>query len=189
MSNERPDICAACGGKCCLRAPGVSFPEDWGLPGEEGEERLAAALASGRWKIAWTYKLNEKFWSDDWDAQPHESNEDLVARWDKELDLAMNGRQIKMGEDLLVYPAHKGVEGDAVAEVYYGGPCGFLSKRGCELSFLARPRECRALEPSKFGLCEGERGAQQQAAVEAWRPYGEFLRQLAETKDILVAGG
>ena len=44
------NTCRDWGGKCCKRAPGCAFPEDFGLP---NIERLNAALASGRWAIDW----------------------------------------------------------------------------------------------------------------------------------------
>lgn len=48
VTNERPDLCTPCGGKCCKREPGYTHPDDWGSADAEREPRITAALASGR---------------------------------------------------------------------------------------------------------------------------------------------
>jgi hypothetical protein len=48
--HDYPDICKACGGRCCQGMPGIAFPEDFGLPATEA---LKAAFASGQWAIDW----------------------------------------------------------------------------------------------------------------------------------------
>lgn len=48
---ERPEICTACGGKCCQRMPGCNHPVDFGLPSDNAA--LLAALRSGNYAIDW----------------------------------------------------------------------------------------------------------------------------------------
>lgn len=53
-SFERPDLCGPCGGKCCKRAPGAAFPEDFGAPDRAAVAvALKARLATGRWAVDW----------------------------------------------------------------------------------------------------------------------------------------
>lgn len=48
--NERPSLCARCGGECCRTRPGLEEPERFlGAPDPAGA--LASALASGDWVI------------------------------------------------------------------------------------------------------------------------------------------
>lgn len=54
LNFQAPEICAACGGACCRRAPGIAHPEDFGAPDRADlRRRVEAALASGRWAVDW----------------------------------------------------------------------------------------------------------------------------------------
>jgi hypothetical protein len=63
-------------------------------------------------------------------------------------------------------------------------PCTFHGATGCELTFEARPIECRALEPkaSPWGkpdnACEAHAGGKRERAIE-WAPYQDLLRRVA----------
>ena len=138
---ENKEICAKCGGKCCFKSPGVTFPEDWGLPSIEGEAKLKEALLSGKWCVDW---------------------------WE--------------GDDESLYyvrPAYKGLK-SPVFHGGWGGPCGFLTKRGCELTHDQRPAECRELIPVEDGPCVGNPEFNKRAASIAWMPYKEFFAKLKE---------
>ena len=47
------EICATCGGACCIDSPGLSSPEDFGAP-DLGvmDRKIRAALDTGRWAIS-----------------------------------------------------------------------------------------------------------------------------------------
>ena len=47
LNNQRPDICAPCGGKCCQTAPGAYFPADFGTTDAEIRASVRAALLAG----------------------------------------------------------------------------------------------------------------------------------------------
>ena len=44
------EMCAACGGQCCKRLPGIASPEDFSLP---DTTQLIEALKSGKWAVDW----------------------------------------------------------------------------------------------------------------------------------------
>lgn len=48
MSNENPEVCAKCGGRCCKHFPGIALPKDF-----DGEQSIIDALVSGMWAIDW----------------------------------------------------------------------------------------------------------------------------------------
>lgn len=51
-ANERPDLCAPCGGKCCEIWPGIPHPEDLGAPDLDTlRASVSALLRSGRWVV------------------------------------------------------------------------------------------------------------------------------------------
>lgn len=130
-------------------------------------ERLTAAFATGRWAI------------------------DLWYGEHRHLIEAMRG------EVLIVRPAVQGSESAdhvfdelepedddadaftrAVRRMYPPRhPCTFHSNAGCELTFEARPIECRALEPMPRPVaCVPHAGAKQERAIE-WLPYQDMLRE------------
>lgn len=47
-SNENPEMCSKCGGRCCKGMPGIAMPEDFDM-GRGIEQELRAAIASGYW--------------------------------------------------------------------------------------------------------------------------------------------
>ena len=50
-NNERPDLCAACGGACCRTRPGIEAPGRF-LATEDPAAALGAALSSREWLLA-----------------------------------------------------------------------------------------------------------------------------------------
>jgi hypothetical protein len=53
-NNERRDICAICGGKCCKNVPGIAYPQDFGfdqMASEKIYERLVQLFSSMCWQI------------------------------------------------------------------------------------------------------------------------------------------
>ena len=47
LNNQRPEVCAPCGGKCCHNAPGAYFPGDFGETDAEIRAGVSAALLAG----------------------------------------------------------------------------------------------------------------------------------------------
>lgn len=59
--NQKPSVCAPCGGKCCKRRPGYPWPEDFGATPAEIESKLAERLRSGKWTIDWSDYSDTQF--------------------------------------------------------------------------------------------------------------------------------
>lgn len=161
-STVRPDLCGPCGGACCQRMPGICSPEDWGAPDVTTmRERLATALASGRWAVDW------------WEGDPrggeyNSHDEDWVYTHPE-----------RVGRAYYVRPAIRENEG-RVFHPSWGGPCTFHGTTGCALAHGEKPEECRALVPRRTsgGSCRSLRGDKQDYAVR-WLPYQQTLRDVA----------
>lgn len=147
--HERPDLCAACGGQCCLTRPGVEAPERF-LAQPDPTAALAAALASGEWVLAEHLGVP---WVDG--IEPPEEERRRVIRYPRPATLLERGRG--------------GAPSDALA------PCAFLDPGGCRLSFEARPRMCRALVPDPGTGCEGDWGRLEAAL--AWLPHQPWVER------------
>lgn len=52
-NNEHARACATCGGKCCLRMPGIYLPEDFGSSPEEVEETVRRLAGEGMVQVDW----------------------------------------------------------------------------------------------------------------------------------------
>jgi len=143
-SNERPDVCRACGGECCLHRPGIEAPDRF-LAAPDPPAALAEALTSGNWVL-----LEHR-------GVPYEPGE---ARDPADVDR------------ILLYPRPATVAERASRQALRGGessPCVFLDPEGCRLPFAERPRMCQSLEPSAGDDCECE--WDQRAAALAWLPW------------------
>ena len=140
--NERPEICAACGGACCRTRPGVAGPERF-LAAADPSGALAAALAGGEWVLAEHLGVP---WVDG--VEPPEAERRLVLWYPRPATVA---------------------ERSGAAPDEAGSPCVFLGEAGCRLAYLERPRVCRSLEPDAGGECEAAWGRQEAAL--AWRPH------------------
>jgi hypothetical protein len=138
-SNERPELCAECGGQCCLLRPGIEAPERF-LAAPDPAAALVAALASGEWVLAEHVGVP---WVDG--AEPPEEERRRVIRYPRPATILERGG---------------GVPRDDLA------PCTFLGPAGCRLAFDDRPRMCRALVPSPGFECEGDWGRREAAL--AW---------------------
>ena len=55
------------------------------------------------------------------------------------------------------------------------GTCIFLTKTGCKLSYIKRPRECRMLEPSE-GQCKAH--SNKEECADGWSQYAQLLTDL-----------
>jgi hypothetical protein len=149
-ANENPTLCSSCGGKCCKQMPGITHPEDWGLPSDTS--RLEAALNSGRWAIDW------------WEGDPENTTGDYM--------------KDNVDRAFYVRPATQGNEG-LLMDASWGGACTFHSEIGCTLSTNDRPKECRDLKPAEGGSCSMTTEFTKRNAAIAWLPYNDFLYSLS----------
>lgn len=145
---EQPDICAPCGGACCKRYAGASFPTEWGANADEIREKIREAILTGKWVV------------DAWDGDPR-GIEHGDARY---VSIAY-----------YIRPAHKDRTGWLV-DLSYGGECVFLSESGCALG-EKRPTGCKGLEPKRNDGCVVQYGSKQDAAI-AWLPYHDMILEL-----------
>ncbi len=156
MTEERPDLCAPCGGACCRTRPGVESPERF-LSAADPAGALAEALASGDWVLARQHGVR-------WEGGTPPPDD---VRW----------REIRVPRPATVAERGAGLA-DPGPEP---SPCVFLGDGGCRLSFGARPRMCRDLEPWADGECVA--GWDLPDAARAWAPHQELvsdaLRRLA----------
>lgn len=147
-NNERPDLCAACGGACCRTRPGIEAPGRF-LAAEDPAEALAAALRSRDWLLA----------------------EHVGVPW-------VNGVPPPDEERyrVLRYPRPATVAERAVGAPLPPGDfadCVFLAPAGCRLPFPERPRMCRSLAPSADGDCVAAWGRREAAL--AWREHQDLV--------------
>jgi Fe-S-cluster containining protein len=147
-NNERPDLCAACGGACCRTRPGIEAPARF-LTGSDPTAALAQALASGAWVLAehvgvpWTNGV-----------PPPDEDRYRVLRYPRPATLSEQGLDAALASD------------DA-------GACAFLDPGGCRLAFEDRPRMCRSLEPAADGECVA--AWDRRAAALAWLPHQDLV--------------
>ena len=149
MSNESP-ICAACGGACCKRCPGMYSPEDFGAPDRSAmRERIAAGIQAGRVQIDW------------WEGDPRISGFASVMA---PMVRCLFPRAPVAGDDPLFSPS-------------WGGLCALLTPRGCELTFAERPAACRLLEPYVIPLwaCMQPPQGDKQVMCCEWVAYQDVL--------------
>lgn len=143
-NNERPTVCAACGGRCCRTRPGVEAPDRFaGAPDPVGA--LAAALGSGDWVLLEHLGVP---WRDG--VPPPDADRYRVIRYPRPATLAERGRG---------RPDASGEPSD----------CVFLGAAGCRLAFAERPRMCQSLEPVSDGDCAAP--WDRRAAALAWLPH------------------
>jgi Fe-S-cluster containining protein len=60
------DLCKKCGGRCCKKIPGFTWPEDLMVDNESFEESIFKLFISGNWSIDW------------WEGDPREGKDDIV---------------------------------------------------------------------------------------------------------------
>ena len=143
-NNERPDLCAACGGACCRTRPGIEAPGRF-LAAEDPAEALAAALRSRDWLLAEHVGIP---WRDG--VPPPDEERYRVLRYPRPATVA---------ERAAGGPLPPGEFAD----------CVFLSPSGCRLPFQERPRMCRSLQPSADGDCVA--AWDRRSAALAWREH------------------
>jgi hypothetical protein len=143
-TNQRPTLCAPCGGECCRTRPGVEAPERF-LAADHPVAALAAALGSGDWVLLEHLGVP---WRDG--TPPPEAERRRIILYPRPATLLERetGRVLTSGEP---------------------SPCVFLEPGGCRLAFAARPRMCRSLVPSATGDCQAE--WDRRAAALAWLPH------------------
>jgi hypothetical protein len=148
---ENADLCRKCGGRCCKLLPGTAHPQDFGLPGENGEQKVKEALGGGRWAIDW------------WVGDPRD-------------DAGAYG----LRDCYFVRPATKGKDGKLL-DPSRGGTCTFLGKNGCTIEADARPTNCKLLEPGeKECIYHGKVENPKQDGALEWIPYQGLLRAITE---------
>ena len=152
MTNERPDLCAPCGGACCNARPGVEAPERF-LAASDPAAALAAAIASGDWVLARQVGMA---WEDG--RPPPDADRWRVVRIPRPATVAESARGA----------ATTGLE---------PSPCVFLAPGGCRLPFPDRPRMCRELEPWANGECVATWDLPD--AARAWAPWQSLVDEAA----------
>jgi Fe-S-cluster containining protein len=147
---ENMGVCAKCGGMCCKEMPGVTSPEQWGIPLDE--ERVRKALRSGKWAVDW------------WEGDP------------RGLGYEDSGA-VSIG--YFIRPAVVG-GGRGIFDPTWGGRCVFLRENGCELPENDRPLGCKLLEPnaSNPGKCKMHGEFSKKEAAIAWLPYYKTFESL-----------
>jgi Fe-S-cluster containining protein len=143
-TNERPSLCAECGGQCCRSRPGVEAVERF-LAAADPVAALGAALASGDWVLADHVGLP---WTDG--VPPPEPERRRLIRYPRPATAAERGSGRASSD-----PA--------------ASPCVFLGEAGCRLAFADRPRMCRSLEPAVGFECEA--AWDRLAAARDWAPW------------------
>lgn len=159
-----PDVCGPCGGECCKRFPGASFPHDWGKTPEKIQSSLLDALMTGQWCL------------DIWDGDPK-------SRWAKATD--DHGPGDGRSRSYYVRPAVKGREGHVYDFHSFFEPCTFHTEKGCSI-FEKRPTGCRAVIPDPTGKknCGPVKSfGTKLDAVLAWYDYQELLEEVADLVD------
>lgn len=149
-NNERPDLCAACGGACCRTRPGIEAPGRF-LAAPDPAAALADALRSRDWLLA----------------------EHVGVPWTDGVPPPDEDRY-----RLLRYPRPATVEErEAGGALPPGGfaDCVFLAPTGCRLPFEERPRMCRSLEPATDGECVATWGRREAAL--AWQHHQELVAE------------
>ena len=155
---DKPEVCKTCGGRCCKQCPGASSPSDFGLPGPEGEQRVKAALATGRYCIDW--------WEGDAREGVYEAFDHPEHRY----------------RSFYIRPCVKGKE-QQLTDTSWGGMCTFwVLDKGCELSSANRPHECQMLEPGEADngtQCKSHLGRMGRRSIcVAWMAYDKLFEEL-----------
>jgi len=149
MNYLAPDICAACGGKCCKNMPGECHPMDFDRPLDVS---LYAAFTSGIYVVDW------------WEGDPREGmdydDEDYM---DRALYVRVRGHDDGPG---VFHPA------------WFGNQCILLREEGCILAPESRPMSCRMLEPSTEKCRMHDEGGKHTMAL-AWLPYNDLILEVA----------
>jgi Fe-S-cluster containining protein len=148
-NNERPDLCAACGGACCRTRPGIEAPGRF-LAAEDAAAALAAALRSRDWLLAEHVGVP---WVNG--VPPPDEERYRVLRYPRPATVAERaaGTPLPPGGDF--------------------ADCVFLAEAGCRLPCHARPRMCRSLAPSADGDCVAAWGRREAAL--AWREHQDVV--------------
>lgn len=119
-TNLNPKACKECGGKCCNGLPGGAAPEDFGTTKKQIEANVRKALLSGEWQL------------DCWEGEAEFSPGKTAHSPHFVRPKCLDGRRE-----------------DRVFSYTWGGPCVFLTPKGCRLKPTKRPFECRMLVPPK----------------------------------------
>lgn len=146
-SNEDIQLCARCGGQCCLTRPGIEAPERF-LSNGDLTAALLTALTSGNWVL------------EEHRGIPYEP-----------------GLTAPDPERLIRYPRPATVherQQPGFSPLPESGPCVFLMDTGCQLLFAERPRLCRELIPDVCFECESPWGRRQAAL--AWLPWQDQVQ-------------
>lgn len=150
QSNETPDICGACGGKCCTTISGTAHPNDFGAPDKDLMLfRLTAAFASGKWSIDW------------FNGDPHGLDYEPTTQ-----------------RTFFIRPGLVGVT--TLRDAAHTGICKFWRPtRGCTMKFEERPYVCRSLVANNGGPGTCIPPHLKMLYIRAWIPYQEVIEQAA----------
>jgi len=72
-----------------------------------------------------------------------------------------------------------------VFDFSWGGQCVFLGDTGCQLDWITRPSQCRALVPKANHMCSfDDPNFSKKELAKAWFPHSEFLRNVGRKIDL-----
>lgn len=156
--NENPEVCAKCGGRCCMRMGCHTHPDDIIRRfGPITKEVIIQALKCG------------DFSADCWDGDvredndiPYDENDYHSACW-------------------FIRARHIGAK---AVDKTYGGICANLTKHGCKFSWKDRPAGGRALIPNtdRIGGCS-ETSFDKVPGVLAWLPYSDMIEEVIYSQE------
>jgi Fe-S-cluster containining protein len=145
-SNEDIQLCARCGGQCCLTKPGIEAPERFNASGDLAAA-LHDALASGNWVL-------EEHLGIPYQTESASPDPDRLIYYPRPATLAEQQQS-------------------AITPLPGSGVCVFLTDNGCQLAFAERPRLCRELVPDVCFECESPWGRREAAL--AWLPWQDHV--------------
>ena len=116
-NNERPEICARCGGVCCQRAAGAYWPDDFVAVDTPAFPRSLADVLS------------------------HDGGLVVVDWWEGDIDGG------DLDQIYYLRPRQVDDPAGQVCCPSWDGACVHLTPHGCLLAFHDRPYSCRALVP------------------------------------------
>jgi Fe-S-cluster containining protein len=164
---DNPELCKACGGKCCKNLPGFFFPEQLGKNEDEIRSQLLEMFKTGNYSIdAW-----------EGDPRPEFENVDIDSpKWDQRFTRVDIIRPRGKGKPIFHFPWFESVE------------CVFLTENGCSLESDTRPMECQLVEPRKEKCIShnriGRHGKHEAALL--WVPYQNVIKQVIEELNLEV---
>lgn len=161
--NENHEICARCGGKCCMSYGCHLHPDDFIKRfGPITRESIIAALECGDYSV------------DAWNGDVREDEFPEIAKDIPETELKF--------ESWFFRTRHIGYE--VIDNYSSGGVCVNFTKHGCKFSWEDRPSGGRALIPVEGSECE-QTSFDKPDAVLAWLPYSDLIEKVIYSPEFI----